>query len=177
MRKVGVDDGGLNIAGLTEEYQGLVAQGIATNTDTSTNTTSIAALELRGWEKSGTSVTAMGDTDNVIALRNGTTTRWILKGDGDTYQDGDMYDAQNFTPDIYDDVALVRATMLLSPDAIRTDYDDSVQYTRKDLEEIGLIKGEHRNRSKQTATNSGAIWQLHQRIADLEKMVKDMGNG
>jgi len=82
MKKSSPGDGGLHIDGISEGTIGFhLSADCATfqNTDT---TASVGGILVSGQKKSGTTVGAYAADENVIALRNYTTTRWLMKGDG-----------------------------------------------------------------------------------------------
>lgn len=79
--------GGIMVKGVSENVIGMVLAALATNEDTSTATTSYAAMYIDAFLKSGTGVTGLGATANLLAIANNGTTRFIFDGDGDAYAD------------------------------------------------------------------------------------------
>jgi len=55
---------------------------------TTTATSSLGVLHIQPQLKSGSNVADLGATDNAVTMSDGTNTRWILKGSGDTWQGG-----------------------------------------------------------------------------------------
>jgi hypothetical protein len=160
-------NGGVLIKGGAEGSADRALQLVGSaNTPTAVRTTAgFAPLVLIG-QIDGTSV---GADNNAVALYSGPYMRWVMQGDGDTYQDGDMYDTQDFTPDFLDDVSAIRATMIATGKAIISKIKPDVDYTKEYLEELELLNGKHRNRSKLSELHSGAIWQLHERLVNIEQ--------
>ena len=52
---------------------------------------------------------------------------------------------------------------------IRNRFDDFVTYHRGDLEAAGIVEGTMVNQTALTRLLTGAMWQLHSRIAELEE--------
>jgi hypothetical protein len=82
--------GGLQIQGLTESEVGLALVGTYKTNDTGKTITSDAAVVIQGRRISGTSYASMGANANILAIKNNTTTRWIVDEDGDTWQSGSL---------------------------------------------------------------------------------------
>ena len=167
MQKNSAANGALNIVGLGMSEVGTKITGYSTTAVTKVggvfSTSSNGPVVTNAALKSGTGITTLGTDDVIFAVQNNGATEFLVAGDGQYYADG------SFTQyDDYDDVHLVRAASLLSPEAIRTTFDDFVQYNRDDLEAAGLISGTMVNQSGFIRLHSGAIWQLHKRIAQLE---------
>jgi len=86
--KVGANDGGIQIRGLTEVSTAVYLSGCYT-TDTATRSTAgIAPVMLVASLKSGTTVTNPAADKNIVAFAAGSNTRWIADSDGDTWQSG-----------------------------------------------------------------------------------------
>ena len=89
--------GGLHVRGFSEDETGAKISGYATTTDATTGTGSLAPILLDGALKSGTGVTAVASGANVAVMQNDSTTRWILKGNGDVWMDGDLTGVADIT--------------------------------------------------------------------------------
>ncbi len=137
--------------------------GAMTTATTGTNT---AAVILDGAIKSGTNVAAL-TTGNLLTVNNYGASRVIVKFNGDIYSDST---AGVLLFDEHDDAALLRALSYeLNPAAvIRNRFDDFVAYNRADLEAGGIVEGTMVNQTALARLLTGAIWQLHSRIAELE---------
>ncbi len=84
------NDGGLRIRGYTETSGALSLVGIATTTDTTKSTSGSAAVNITAALKSGTSAGDMSTDAGLVAIKNNSTTRWIVDAEGDTWQSGSM---------------------------------------------------------------------------------------
>jgi hypothetical protein len=114
--------------------------------------------------------TTIDETDNVMSIKNHATPIVNIKGDGDMYILG-TYETFDH---LASDVEMVRAESLQSPNAIRTKFDNFVRYNRNDLEAAGLVDGAFVNTTGMMRLHSGALWQLHQRIAELEAQMVEV---
>ena len=56
--------------------------------DTSTDSSSTAAVEVTAYKKNGTTVQALGSTENIFNVTNAGTNHFVIKGNGDSWQDG-----------------------------------------------------------------------------------------
>jgi hypothetical protein len=166
VQKASPNDGGGMIKGGGDANHGVWLIGSCPTGNSATSTSALAPVIIRAQHDNG----AVASSDNAVVMQDHTSTRWILKENGDVHIDG----TQN-TYDEYDDVAMVRAASLLSPNAIRTTFDDMVQYNRDDLEAADLVNGTFINTTGFMRLHSGAIWQLHQRIAELEDKLNASG--
>jgi hypothetical protein len=96
---------------------------------------------------------------------------FLVDEDGDFHYDG----ADGGAFDSEDDVALVRAFALAtSRDTIRTEFDDFVRYNEDDLVRLGVLgdrveNGGLVNGAQVQRLLVGAVWQQHQRIAEIER--------
>ena len=163
LAKYSASAGGLSLRGYGEGYVGTHIFGAMTTATTGTNT---APVILDGAIKSGTSVAAL-TTGNLLSVNNYGASRVIVKYNGDIYSDST---AGVLLFDEHDDAALLRALSYeLNPAAvIRNRFDDFVAYNRADLEAAGIVEGTMVNQTALARLLTGAIWQLHSRIAELE---------
>jgi hypothetical protein len=107
VRKVGLDSGGMLLIGLTEDTVGISLSGVATNAITTSLNNSVGAVLVQGSLKSGATYGALGSTANIVAVRNYTSAVFLIKGDGDVYNNGGSTAMVTF--DDYDDVKLLTA--------------------------------------------------------------------
>lgn len=167
--KNNTDAGGLLVQGLGETIVGLNLAGYGTTTSTTEATSSNGAVQLSAFKADGTGTTSYGNDDNILAVRNSTSTQFIVKGDGQIFSN-----AAHSTYDDFADAELVRAVTLARSPAglIRSKFDEWVRYNRDDLERLGLLSpGGFINVTGMQALHSGAIWELHRRIKELEMRV------
>jgi sulfur carrier protein ThiS len=132
-----------------------------------TTGTNTAPVVIDGAIKSGTGIAALTG-GNLLTINNYGASRVIVKHNGDIYSDST---AGVLLFDDHDDAALLRALSYeLNPAAvIRNRFDDFVTYHRGDLEAAGIVEGTMVNQTALTRLLTGAMWQLHSRIAELEE--------
>ncbi|MCP5018921.1 MAG: hypothetical protein GY938_27135 [Ketobacter sp.] len=158
--------GGVHMRGLTEGEEGIGLTASVTTAVTTDTASSLGASVFRSYIKSGTSHTNMGATANTHVFRNGSTTTMLLKGDGDMHITNTTLTAL----DDYDDVALLRTfdRETTVRGVIDSQWDRFIEYNRETLESAGIIKGDFISLQAMQRLTSGAVWQLHTRIAQLE---------
>ena len=168
--KYSATSGGVDLRGFGEGYVGTCISGRATLVTTGINT---APVVIDGAIKSGTGITALTN-GNLLTVNNCGNSRVIVKYNGDIYSDST---AGVLLFDDHDDAALLRALSYeLNPAAvIRNRFDDFVAYNRADLEAAGIVDGTMVNQTALTRLLTGAIWQLHSRIAELEDRLARRG--
>jgi hypothetical protein len=88
--KYSATEGGVSIRGFSENVAAVQILGAATNDDTTKSAAGLAPVILRASKKTGTTIGAVGADGNLVAIRNGTNTRWIVDEDGDTWQQGNF---------------------------------------------------------------------------------------
>ncbi len=83
--------GGASIQGFSQTGTGraLILSGAGNTPDTTKSTAGSGAIEIRGYGGAGPAYGNMGADGNIVAIRNNTTTVWIVDEDGDTWQAGD----------------------------------------------------------------------------------------
>jgi hypothetical protein len=137
---------------------GLYAYTDGPPNDTSTSAYGCIHAVATTWD--GAAEVAIAAGDNIMAWRNYTTTRMILKGSGQLYNN---YATSMTTYDTEDDIALARATQLsagnrageLSPEMV------------KKLQDLGVFEGEFGCLQKIQAVELGAITQLWNMVRGL----------
>jgi hypothetical protein len=82
--------GGVYLKGFSETLQSIMLASFATTEDTTRSASGNAYGEFRAYLKSGASVSAPGANANVWAFRSGSSSRWIVDSEGDTWQNGDI---------------------------------------------------------------------------------------
>lgn len=167
------DYGGMVVDGLSEDTGGLLLRGLAVVDVTAKSTSAGAYIEVRAHKLSGSSAGDIGTNANIIAFRNGTTTRQILDGDGDSHQDvGTLW--TNFSE--HDDIDLLNmmsAHLTREDDPLRIYFNKWLEKNREPLEEMKLVTfnpdGHHFiNWSRTNMLIIGAAIQLSKRIERLE---------
>lgn len=120
-----------------------------------------AAIVFCAGKKSGTTKTTLGNDENVLSMKNGTSTLWILKGDGDTYQDGTSNPSQPW--DDEEDIMLCEAARFKL-----AGWDNKVreQYGSR-LEELGIVEDGMWSDRKMKALLLGAVGQMWNMIRKL----------
>ena len=133
-------DGGVLIAGYASGANGMEIRGSAAaaipNTDT---TSSRAVITVTSREDDGSNGQQAVATGNIFCVRNMSTTRMILKEDGELHIGNTTLATLS---DSWDDAGLVRAfsTNTGDPDTlIRSEWDNFVQYHHDDLVQAGVI--------------------------------------
>lgn len=85
IRRISGTNLGLGIQGLSSSQIGLSLVGSAGNPDTTTSTAGVGPVNLDGRGVSSNSWAALSDSENLLSVRNYSTTRIIVKGSGRAY--------------------------------------------------------------------------------------------
>ena len=101
-----VSAGGLRINGYTEATSGVYVRAYGDTENTVSTAAGDGQIVLDAATKSGTTVTALGATTNVLSVENNGSAVFLVKGNGDLYNDGS---ATLNTFDDYDDTKLLKA--------------------------------------------------------------------
>lgn len=164
--------GGIQMRGFSEATGGVEVTGLHTTDDTVKSTAASGAVIINGFVKSGTGIANLGANANILAVQNGTTTRFILDGDGDSHQDvGTAW--TNF--DDFDDPALLTALSVAVSqpgDPLRNGFSQFLEIHRAALERARLVTfnedGHHFvNMSRLTMLLVGAVRQI---AADVQRL-------
>jgi hypothetical protein len=78
-------NGGAIIRGNGLDVLGFGVYAAGVNEDTTNTSSGNAPVEMRSYKKDGTGVTNYGSTANIFAVKNGATTRFLVRGDGQVY--------------------------------------------------------------------------------------------
>ncbi len=173
MQKVTAAGGGLDVKGFTEAAVGLHLQGFATTASATNNTAPVvinALLKVAGG--TGASTVTSG---NLLSINNSGTAQVVVKYNGDIHTNG----SGSLTVfDEYDDPALLRAlSRVLNPaETIRNEWDRFVRYNQSDLEAAGILDGGMVNQTALARLLTGAVWQLHSRLAEIERRLRGEGD-
>lgn len=156
---------------------GLVNYAASANSTTK-SITSGAAVGIVGAGKSGTSSANLGANENILAVVNNGTVRFILDGDGDSHQDvGTAW--TNF--DTFDDAALLNllsAHVTKPDDPLRAGFAKWLEQDRAPLEAARIVTfnddGHHFiNWSRASMLLIGAVRQMADRIQALAGELAD----
>lgn len=126
-KKMSAADGGLFIRGITEGAFGGVHVWGVVNAAAATYGT----VRITGSEKSGTTATAIGDTDLLLTVDNHGTVKFKVEGNGDI-----LYDGTASAFDTYDD-AIACADL---SNTLSGKHDEFIKYNKKELTKMGVVK-------------------------------------
>jgi len=167
-RKMDDSNGGLRINGFSESNRALDLYGYVTSSDTTTGGGALAPVMTSAYKKSGTGAGSLGSSDNIFVVRNASTTRFIVKGNGDF-----AYDGTGAAYDEHDDVGLLRALAReMWGGTIDSVWDKFITVNRQNLVDAGIMSDSgFINGAALNRLLTGAIWQLNERLATLEGRV------
>lgn len=138
LRKTSNANGGVHLVGASSATGGVTLSGWHSTDDTSRNNSSNGCIYVNALLKSGTTVGAIGGTANLIVFANNGTVRFMLDGQGDSFQDvGTAW--TNFHG--HDDVALLSALSGVASrrdDPLRAGFLGFVASHRAALEGAGI---------------------------------------
>jgi hypothetical protein len=172
--------GGMRIDGYSETTTGLTLLAVHTTDNTTHSTLGLGVFNFIAAVKSGTTAAGVGVGANMVSFQNNGITRFMLDGDGNSWQDvGTAW--TNF--DDHEDVDLLHALsagMSRRDDPVRRKFTALLKRHRATLERAGIVTynrdGHHFvNWSRFNMLITGAIrqqaartFQLDRRIARLE---------
>ena len=170
-KKLSADYGGLNLTALSESAYNysLFLRGGAGTGDTTKSTTAAAPVCIDASKKSTTALTSMSSNENLLIVRNYASVKFIVDAEGDLHVDGS---GSLTTYDDYDDLALVRGfEMSLTAKNVDQTFGSWIDSQRSKLIELGILsEGNFINATRLQRLQNGALWQLHERIARLERL-------
>ena len=137
VRKFSSTGGGFCIEGYTEDTAGFAVESGYVTGSTTKGSSGRAAIEMRGYLKSGTAIGNTGANQNMFMVNaDGDVTGFLVDSDGDLH-----YDGSTSAFDEYDDGMMLRTFMheQTPKGVIKTDFDKWVKYNKKSLEESGII--------------------------------------
>jgi len=175
--------GGVRLDGYTEGALGVRILARVTNQDSTRSNAASSGTYVNMEVKNGTTTTQLSSNVNVFSVLSSGCVRFIFDSDGDFHADAAVT-ASSY--DRFDDVAAVRALEIhRSPAVIARDaFDEWVNYSRRDLEAMKIATFNDQpggdgsvfiNYTALARLHSGAIWQMHKRLAELEALVKPKG--
>ena len=188
--KANVASGGLTVEGYKDADGGqanaMILKGClgeACNVDPPASGVS-GIVSIQGSVVSSNTIGAAASDSNIFAVRNHTSTLFIIDAEGDIHNDG----ADSAAFDEYDDAQLVRALDLShGKNVINSKFDEFVKYNHEKLAELRLVGREADgtpnhfiNVTGMQRLHNGAIWQQYaemQKVKELmyETMVELMG--
>ena len=183
--KLGIDTGGLSIAGYSENWLAveLAGRGDAADKDDTDTTASRALIEVFAAESTGTTHQAV-TLANIFGIRNFTTTRFLLKEDGELH----LGNTTLVVLDAYDDVQIVRAMQRQSGiQGFQDSQWENPMYNYSWLREHRLAGDKDGNGEflfplqSRLHAYAGAIWQLgvhqyeiNERLARMEQQNSEL---
>jgi hypothetical protein len=168
--------GGLQVAGLAESTGiALRLRGMATTPDATDTSSSYGVIQLDPAKKSGTSLATIGATEAAVTMTDGSSTRFLLKGNGDLHITNTTLTAL----DGEDDIALVRAYQKESSSGIgiaMSKWDEGLKANRADLIRTGVwsSEGDFTVQQRMNDLLGGAIWQMNTKHMSLAEEVKSL---
>ena len=191
MRKMQASVGGLSITGLREancaytalELRGFAGDPLPGDHDANTNAAINLIVGLRsGACQCGTGITTIGTATNAVLIKNNTTVRWIVQGDGDVFYSGTT-NASDW--DTHCDVALLtaaRAVFMPECADFKKRFSGFVDDHAQTLHDTGVITlNDDGNHFVSTKGMNGliidSIRQMHGRVNNLENQLKALQGG
>jgi hypothetical protein len=174
----GSTGGGIAMTGLNEATRGFVLEGYGMVPITTEATSSYGYLVLRGGTDFSNGYTNGGNDDNIIVFQNYGTTRMIMKGDGEVYNDYHSTNSMGTNYDDYNDVQLLRAF-----DTKTAGLELGESWFQKNLDKLAELRivtpyddgnGMFVSQQKMTKLQIGAIWQLYEKVEQLQKELSEL---
>ena len=170
--KDGSPEGGYLCSGFTEDVIGVQIQGNSNVADTTEDTGSDAYVVIVGLFEGDTEP---GAENNLLAVRGSTTTRFIVKGDGQIYSD---FATTMTLFDEYDDIALLHGLRASIVPSLKESFGQFIDYAKPVLEankvasfnDDGSIFISHGGLQMLTID---AVRQLYERVRMLEEQLKE----
>ncbi len=168
MKKLSPTDGGATLSSGSEATLSMLLRGMAVTEDTTKSTAGLANLYLNAHLISGGVNASHGANGNLLVVANNSSAKFIVDAEGDIHYDGT--DAGAY--DGWDDIHLLRALDTGRSGFKRTKLDDTLLYDKADLVKAGIITPSgFISLTQHTQLLNGAMWQLHQRITELELQI------
>ena len=170
--------GGVIIWAYSEGNAGLILHARPGHIQTTDDSNALAAVTLKAqqWD-GGTDVIACPATGNIMAVTDGTTTRFIVKGNGALHAtnvtsgqlDGTALDGE-------DDIGLIRLferTVHNDLGIIMSKWDEQLNVHEEDLRRVGVFKGDFYCLQRMDSLLGGGVWKNHCDIQDLRENVRN----
>ena len=176
LKKAGVNDGGLQLYGLSGGTRAVEIIGLSTSDNTTKSTSGDGNIVLGARKKSSTSTTSVGSDGNLMVIRNVNTTRFIFDAEGSFHAD-----VESTTFDAYDDAQLVRAYDLShGKGMIESKFDQFIDYNHETLAELKLVGREEDGTPNRMVNvtgmqhlHNGAIWQQYTEMQKMKELMYD----
>lgn len=174
-KKLDGNYGGLYIGGYSETslQTGVAIVSVAGSADTTISTSGRGVTRIYSAIKSGTTSQALGTNGNLLSVENRGTTRLIVDAEGDLYIDG-----TSNTYDDHNDIELIRGFeqhMINRAEIVDQKFREWLGGRKSELQEIGILSktpGSYfYNVTRLQRLQNGALWQLHERLERLEKIL------
>ena len=172
--------GGLLVHGFkdadgTAGYAVVIRGDLGETADTSDDVNSVGVIQMMARKKSGTSVTTLGDTENILMVGNADSARVLVKGNGDFH----VTNTTLVALDGEDDIALIRAYQRESSNDIgiaMSKWDEGLQANRSDLIRTGVWSsgGDFTIQQRMNDLLGGGIWQLNTKHMSLVEEVQSL---
>jgi len=167
--------GGLYLRGVGAAATGVAVGAIATTPQTTDTSSTVGVTHFNPSKKSGTSNTVLGSTEVAFSVSDGSSTRMLLKGNGDMHITNTTLTAL----DGEDDIALVRAYQKESSSGIgiaMSKWDEGLKANRADLIRTGVwsSEGDFTVQQRMNDLLGGAIWQMNTKHMSLAEEVKSL---
>ena len=176
--------GGVQLTGFSSSNKAMVLAGYHTTEDFTHNAGSVGAIHITGGLRSGTAVVGMTAGSNILVVQNGSTTRFVMDADGQSYSDAattwTLYDEE-------DDVGLLNllsAHLTRRDDPLRASFSGWLSQNRAILEEMHMVTfndgpGQDGsiflNESRLAMLHTGAIRQLGAKLSRCERAIMAAG--
>jgi hypothetical protein len=142
------------------------ASAFVTSASSSTSTSAPGCIQLAAQESNGgTGAQAIGSTENIMVIRNLSTTVAIFKGNGDIYTDTDQTAGLAGTYDSENDIMLANAARY----EIKGYKNHNLKKYSKRLQELGIMENSFISHQKIMDLNLGAIGQMWNVFKHLAK--------
>ena len=134
----------------------------------------------------GTSVGVIANDGNLLSIRNSTTCRLLVKGNGVlhatniTSGSGDL-DGLDLAADHEDDIGILRVferERSQGMGIIMSKWDDAIKANENDLKRVGILSsdGSFYNVQRMNSFIGGAIWQVHTHERETRELVEQLSS-
>lgn len=179
LKKASGNQGGVELAGISENVIGIMLEAYATNEENFLTTAANGYIVLRGQKISGTGKVAPSANQNLAVFHSGNANaKFIFTTDGNSYEDG-----TGWTPyDDWDDAALldlVNAALVKSQDPVQHGFWEWAGENAMILQRLSLVKfnedGHHFiNRSKMQELLVGWARQATKELRGAREEIKQL---
>lgn len=179
-KKADIAAGALAVWGFGESTRGIELDGAAASGTTTKSTAAMAPVLVVAYKKSGTNITALGTDENLMAIRNAGTARFIFDAEGSGHSDVEWTTWQH-----HKDIELLEDfEAIMRPDIFGQPKERAgKRRNNKDFEDLELVHGRRKengkergmvNQTKLAMLSVGAIRQTYDEVAELKQQVVDI---